>query len=90
MVTRVLQEFPGFEYSTKSGGAAQQFNFIVQVESKGEGLPVPTLDNQEPQEHQDYRWVGPEDSLEDFEGKMTDSMAEVIRQALSVIGVEET
>ncbi|KAF7348496.1 NUDIX-domain-containing protein [Mycena venus] len=61
VVTRIVEEFSHFDYTT-SRGLYRQLNFVVEVEgsaSQSGGLPIPTLN---PEEHQAYRWVAVKDS----------------------------
>lgn len=76
-VTRILAEFPGFEYSTAKGDA-RQFNFVVEVDGGSKKDPV--LD---PNEHQAFAWAD-EDDYKSFH--MSEAMQGVVADALLVAG----
>ncbi|KZV80473.1 NUDIX-domain-containing protein [Exidia glandulosa HHB12029] len=77
-VTRVVAEFPGFEYSTPKGDA-RQYNFIVTVDGGSDSNVDPTLD---PKEHQAFAWV---DDSEYKAYPMSEAMRLVVADALSAI-----
>ncbi|KAJ7170188.1 hypothetical protein C8R46DRAFT_1091474 [Mycena filopes] len=101
VVTRVVAEFDGFEYTTRRG-PARQLNFLVEVEvqeasasrgggpdedeDEGRGRGLPTP-ILSPEEHHAFAWVGVGDSLEGF--PMSESMGKVVRDALAVMGGAE-
>ncbi|KAG6916112.1 hypothetical protein DXG01_008387 [Tephrocybe rancida] len=74
LVSKIVNTFPGFEYTTRHGDAVQ-FNFIVEVE----GGPTPRI-LLNPAEHQAFAWVDPSDDLARFQ--LTDEMLKVVADAL--------
>lgn len=76
VVTRILNTFDGFEYSTSSGDAIQ-FNFVVGVEG---GMHTPVQLN--PAEHQTFTWIGHPDELTEL--KLTGSMLKVVTDGLEI------
>ncbi|KAF6741812.1 NUDIX hydrolase domain-like protein [Ephemerocybe angulata] len=79
-VTEVLGTFEGFEYETK-GGKSVQFNFLVRV-NEGKGAAVKL----NPEEHDTYAWVGPEDA-ETMQEKwgLSGAMEVCVKDALEVL-----
>jgi len=86
VISAVLCEFEGFEYTTKRGPASQ-LNFLVEVQqyqsatsdsTMGEVTPVLN-----PSEHQAYIWVEAGDSLEKL--PMSDGMRIVVKNAFEAI-----
>ena len=83
VVSSAVAEFEGFEYATRKGGRAIQFNFLVEVESNstsGEAVVDVVLN---PEEHQRYAWIDKEDDLGSFE--MTEDMRNVVQRALTLL-----
>ncbi|KAG6830741.1 hypothetical protein H0H87_007217 [Tephrocybe sp. NHM501043] len=74
VVSKIVDTFEGFEYTTRSGDAVQ-FNFVVEIE--GETTPLVAMNSEE---HQAYSWVDPGDDLATF--KLTDDMLKVVQDAL--------
>jgi 8-oxo-dGTP pyrophosphatase MutT (NUDIX family) len=81
VVSSVVVEFEGFEYPTRKGGKAIQFNFLVEVESNSSGEVVEVVLN--PEEHQGHAWIDKEDDLDSFE--MTEDMRNVVQRALALL-----
>ncbi|HOR23541.1 MAG TPA: NUDIX hydrolase, partial [Candidatus Saccharibacteria bacterium] len=75
-ISKVINTFAGFDYSTDRKPHVRQVNFIVEVKKGDVRL--------DPNEHSEYKWVD-NDNIDDI--SMSDEIKTCVREALNIINI---